>query len=326
MAVAPDNFGQFSNALLVGNFGDSHVNAFNLKTGAFLGQLTDAQGNPLVLNGGFQESDTKGLWGIGFGNGQGGAATNTLFFAAGINDENDGLFGKVTVADEDFGHNGVVVKAPHFYEDYVGPKLAQLNAVAAAGELLPNGSFEFVGVNQGTIDPKVQATYVFGVDRNGKLPTGPFPGRPDIRFDALVVVTLKPGQAPTASVLDLANHKTTDLPQGSLRIEGNAVGGQRPGEPAPLDGPRPLAVPVQLLARGRQPGLDPHRQLRPRVQRRPGRGDRWRLHGHESRSREDVVLGHLRSSRSGAGPGRRGQARPRWRSRARSAIRLISAG
>jgi uncharacterized protein (TIGR03118 family) len=96
-AIAPANFGQFSNDVLIGNFGDSHVNAFT-PSGQFLGQLTDTQGNPLVLNGGFKETDTKGLWGIGFGNGAGGAGTSTLFFAAGINEENDGLFGKVDVA------------------------------------------------------------------------------------------------------------------------------------------------------------------------------------------------------------------------------------
>src|SRR5262249_21702289 len=71
MVMALANFGQFSNDLLVGNFGDSHVSAFSPTTGAFLGQLTDASGNPLVLNGGFQETNTKGLWGIGFGNGAG---------------------------------------------------------------------------------------------------------------------------------------------------------------------------------------------------------------------------------------------------------------
>jgi uncharacterized protein (TIGR03118 family) len=112
MAVAPANFGQFSNALLVGNFGDSKVNAFDLKTGAFLGQLSDATGHPLVLNGGFEEIDKKGLWGITFGNGHGGAATNTLFFAAGINAENDGLFGKVTLASNDVGENSRVARAP----------------------------------------------------------------------------------------------------------------------------------------------------------------------------------------------------------------------
>lgn len=97
-AIAPANFGPFSNDVLIGNFGDSRVNAFDPKTGRFLGQLTDKQGNPLVLNGGFKETDSKGLWGIGFGNGQGGAGANTLFFADGINEEKDGLFGAVNVA------------------------------------------------------------------------------------------------------------------------------------------------------------------------------------------------------------------------------------
>jgi len=237
IAVAPDNFGQFSNALLVGNFGDSKVNAFDLNTGQFLGQLTDAHGNTLILNGGFKkESDTKGLWGLTFGDGQNGAATNSLFFAAGINDENDGLFGKVTVSGEDFGRNGIVTKAPHFYEDYKGPKLDQLNAVAAAGELLPDGSFNFVGVNKGAIDPNVAATYVFGIDRNGKLPTGPFDKRPDIRFDALIEVSVTPGQATTASVIDLANHTFSILPQGSFSADGRVIAVNVPGSLLPSTG------------------------------------------------------------------------------------------
>jgi uncharacterized protein (TIGR03118 family) len=97
MAMAPAGFGNFGGDLLVGNFGDSHVSAFNPSSGAFLGQLTDKLGNPLVLNGGFNETSTKGLWGIEFGNGAGGTGTNTLYFAAGINDESDGLFGMVNV-------------------------------------------------------------------------------------------------------------------------------------------------------------------------------------------------------------------------------------
>ncbi|SIO56499.1 TIGR03118 family protein [Singulisphaera sp. GP187] len=254
IAVAPDNFGQFSNALLVGNFGDSKVNAFDLKTGAFLGQLSDAQGHPLILNGGVREGDTKGLWGLTFGNGHGGAATNSLFFAAGINDENNGLFGKVTVSGEDFGHNGIVVKTPHFYEHYVGPQLAQLNAVAAAGERLPNGNFEFFGVNQGAIDPKVQATYVFGIDRNGKLSPGPFPDRPDIRFDAVVVVTLTPGQAPTASVTDLTTNKSTNLPRGSVLIRGQVIAVNVPGGLLPSMGLDPSQYRFNYWAKDGNPG------------------------------------------------------------------------
>jgi uncharacterized protein (TIGR03118 family) len=94
--TAPAGFGAFGGDVLIGNFGDSHVNVFT-PTGQFLGQLTDPKGNPLVLNGGFKETDTRGLWGIGFGNGAGGAGTNSLLFATGINQENDGLFGVVNV-------------------------------------------------------------------------------------------------------------------------------------------------------------------------------------------------------------------------------------
>jgi hypothetical protein len=176
---------------------------------------------------------------LGFGNGQGGTAANTLYFAAGINAEQDGLFGKVTVNGEHFGNNGVVTKAPHFYEDYVGPKSAQLNAVATVGELLPNGNFEFIGVNQGTINPHVQATYVFGIDRSGGLPPGPFPGRPDIRFDALVIVKLLPGQTPTASVRDLTTGRVTSLPPRSLLIAGNVVAVKVPGSALPSTGLAP---------------------------------------------------------------------------------------
>src|SRR5262249_46485011 len=100
VAIAPAGFGSFSGDLLVGNFGDSHVSAFNRTTGQFLGQLQDTSGHSLVLDGGITgaDGDTKGLWGIGFGNGQGGAGTQTLFFATGPNDESDGVFGEVNMA------------------------------------------------------------------------------------------------------------------------------------------------------------------------------------------------------------------------------------
>ncbi len=112
MAIAPAGFGpngKFGGALLVGNFGDSHVSAFNLQTGKFLGQLSDAQGNPLTLNGGVGKPGSKGLWGIAFGNGHGGTDPNALYFAAGINAENDGLFGKVTMSDADGDHDSAMM-------------------------------------------------------------------------------------------------------------------------------------------------------------------------------------------------------------------------
>jgi hypothetical protein len=123
----------------------------------------------------------------------------------------------------DSEHNGTVVKKPKFYEDYVGPRLAQLNAVSATGQLLRNGNFHFLAVNQGAIHSNVRATYVFGVDRSGKLTTGPFPGRPNIRFDATVVVKLVPGHSPTITVNDLARKTSRTLPDSDLLIQKNVI-------------------------------------------------------------------------------------------------------
>jgi uncharacterized protein (TIGR03118 family) len=96
LALAPSNFGQFSGDLLIGNFGDGTINAFNPTTGAYLGTLDDASGNPIVI---------QGLWGLLFGNGGSGGATDELFFSAGIplpgdtDIEDHGLFGTLTVPE-----------------------------------------------------------------------------------------------------------------------------------------------------------------------------------------------------------------------------------
>jgi uncharacterized protein (TIGR03118 family) len=85
LTLAPANFGMFSHAVLVGNFGDGRVNAFNALTGAFLGHHRSGNGNAISING---------LWGLAFGNGGLAGNPNTLFFTAGFNDE-DGLFGTI---------------------------------------------------------------------------------------------------------------------------------------------------------------------------------------------------------------------------------------
>lgn len=83
LALSPGKFGDFSNMLLVGNFGDGLINAFDIKTGAFIGRVKDPLGRTIV---------TPGLWGIEFRLND-GTAFDRLYFNAGINDESDGLFG-----------------------------------------------------------------------------------------------------------------------------------------------------------------------------------------------------------------------------------------
>jgi len=133
---APAGFGRFGGDLLIGNFGDSHVSAFDPKTGQFLGQLQGTNGQPLALGAGLvgSGSDTKGLWAIGFGNGQGGAGTHTLFFAAGPNDESDGVFGMVNVARAPRGDERGPPSAvpPRDRDDHRGADMAMTNPGAGS--------------------------------------------------------------------------------------------------------------------------------------------------------------------------------------------------
>jgi uncharacterized protein (TIGR03118 family) len=84
--MAPATFGTFSNDILVSNFGDGKINAFDPTTGALVGTLSKSDGTPIVIDG---------LWGIAFGNGINSQPTNTLFFTAGPADESHGLYGRI---------------------------------------------------------------------------------------------------------------------------------------------------------------------------------------------------------------------------------------
>ena len=77
--------GRFGGALLVGNFGDGRINAYDFATGQWLGLLHRPNGQPLSI---------AGLWGLRFGNGI-TASPDELLFSAGIGDESHGLLGKI---------------------------------------------------------------------------------------------------------------------------------------------------------------------------------------------------------------------------------------
>jgi uncharacterized protein (TIGR03118 family) len=101
LALAPPNFGFFSGDLLVGNFGDGMINAFDPGTSdddkgyKKRGSLHSADGSPLVIDG---------LWGLAFGTGSPASGPmNTLFFAAGPGGESHGLFGSLVEAPKSKG-------------------------------------------------------------------------------------------------------------------------------------------------------------------------------------------------------------------------------
>ncbi len=87
LALAPGNFGRFSNALLVGNFGDGRIHAFNPNNGHERGTLKNRAGRPVHIDE---------LWGLTFGNGVTAGESNVLFFSAGPDEERHGLFGSLT--------------------------------------------------------------------------------------------------------------------------------------------------------------------------------------------------------------------------------------
>jgi uncharacterized protein (TIGR03118 family) len=100
----PRDFGEFSNDILVGNFGNGTIAAYNGFTGKFIGLMRDHDGNVISIDG---------LWALAFGNSAAGCPStppagsnlpkcgaagpyNSLFFTAGVNGEKDGLFGTLT--------------------------------------------------------------------------------------------------------------------------------------------------------------------------------------------------------------------------------------
>ena len=92
LALAPDGFGAFSGRLLVGNFGDGHLIAYEVSSDVDdenEGRYLVGKGGPIVIDG---------LWGLGFGNGAAAGPTNALFFAAGPGGEAHGLFGRIDLA------------------------------------------------------------------------------------------------------------------------------------------------------------------------------------------------------------------------------------
>jgi uncharacterized protein (TIGR03118 family) len=87
VALTPGEFGVFSHTLLVGNFRSGWIAAINPITGKFQGFVRNPDNSILTIDG---------LWALSFGNGSGAGPSTTLYFTAGINDENDGLFGTLT--------------------------------------------------------------------------------------------------------------------------------------------------------------------------------------------------------------------------------------
>jgi uncharacterized protein (TIGR03118 family) len=119
--IAPASFGKFGGALLVGNFGDGLIHAYDVSTGALLGTLQDQNGANIQI---------QGLWGLQFGNGGNGGDVNALYFAAGPAAQKHGLF-------------GIIVANPQITANVV-------NGGTAGGGIAPN---TFISIMGGGLSP-----------------------------------------------------------------------------------------------------------------------------------------------------------------------------
>ncbi len=101
MVIAPNTWAQLSGKLLVGQFGSGGIAAYDLANNLFVGVLQDDQGLPIRING---------LWGLAFGNGASSGPKDTLYYAAGYFAEAHGLFGTITLANNNLG------RTPHAHK------------------------------------------------------------------------------------------------------------------------------------------------------------------------------------------------------------------
>jgi uncharacterized protein (TIGR03118 family) len=86
VAFAPATFGALGGTVWIGNFGNGHIDAYDPMSGELIDKVRDSHGQAVVIDG---------LWSIKFGNGSNGGLANTLYFTAGVNGEQDGLFGSL---------------------------------------------------------------------------------------------------------------------------------------------------------------------------------------------------------------------------------------
>jgi uncharacterized protein (TIGR03118 family) len=87
VAQAPASFSGFGNDLLIGNFGSGAISAYNISTGAWIGNMLNVNDLPVQIDG---------LWALTFGNGGSDGPVGTLFFTAGPYGEVHGIFGSIT--------------------------------------------------------------------------------------------------------------------------------------------------------------------------------------------------------------------------------------
>jgi len=187
MAIAPANFGLFAGALLVGNFTDGEINAFNATSGAWLGTLDDATGNPIAI---------PGLWSLDFGGGAESEDPGTLYITAGIgggpnNDpvQSHGLLASIQAAPS-FAAAGVQ-NAASFIAGSIAPNTWV--SIEGSGLSAPTGTWQVTG---STLPTEVNGV---GVTLNGTAVPVSFVSNRQVNFLVSSNVPTGPAQIQTTN-------------------------------------------------------------------------------------------------------------------------------
>ena len=208
IAVAPANFGTLSNALLIGNFGDGKINGFDASTGTFIHAISNSGGTPITA---------AGLWGLWFGNGGRNQPTTTLYLAAGINGEVNGLYARIDLgatAPDIVAPTGVAITAPVAASTVSGA----VNITANAADNVGVASVKFqVRVGTTTTDISTDTSAPFSASWNsGSVANG--------AATLLAVATDAAGNATTSPGIAVTVNNVPDVTPPTVNITAPTAG------------------------------------------------------------------------------------------------------
>ena len=273
LAIAPSTFGAFANDLLVGNFGDGTINAFDPSTGASLGPVNDVLGTAVVI---------PNLWALQVGNGGSGGDPNAVYFTAGIpgpDNGNHGLFGRLESAPQTTtqtvvnGANAQGAIAPYTWIAITGINLAGTTRAWNNGDIV-GGTLPVVidGVSVWINGNPAYVYYVSPTQVNALTPAGLAPGSAQLQVNdngllsasvAIQVQALAPSfftndgkhiQAYHAdgSAVGTASPATPAKPGETVTLNGNGFGQTNPAIPDGkwVTSPAPLITPPTVTVGG----------------------------------------------------------------------------
>jgi uncharacterized protein (TIGR03118 family) len=190
VALAPATFGRFANDLLVGNFGDGTINAFDPATGAFVGTLQDGSGTDGLFGAPGKNITIPGLWALTFGRGNNLGDPDTLYFTAGPGGQRHGLLGSISA-------NPNITAA------------AVTNAAQTAGGIAPNS---YITVKGNNLAATKRSWVAADFGASGKtLPTSLDGVSVTVNGEAAYIIYISPVQI---NVLT-----PTDLPSGQVAVQ-----------------------------------------------------------------------------------------------------------